>query len=89
MWAVSQSWGVASLEIELLIIVGEGFGELSGGAIVHDAESDGFEPLAEERPQEGEFFFGGEVAEDFVAFAGHVHRNLMGHGGGGSAGRAE
>ena len=77
--------GVASPQIELLIIVGQGLSELSVGAVVYDAERDGIEWLAYERLHEGLLLGGGEIAQDFVALARDVDWNLIRHGGGWSA----
>jgi hypothetical protein len=77
---------VASLQVQLLIIVCEGFGEFSAGAVLREAERDGFCVLADEAAHEGEFLFGSEVAQDFIALAGYLYRDLIGHGGGRRAG---
>src|SRR4029077_14425389 len=83
---------MAALQSQLQVVATQGLGEICsfsaafpgrsprlGYFFFLPAESDSFDSLTDKAPHEGMLFFAGEIAEDAIALAGDVDRNLSRH----------
>ena len=80
---------VPSAQTQLQIVVGERFGEFAVGIVADDVQRDRVDASADEAAHERQLLLGRQLAQDAVAFAGDVHRDLIRHRAAGVPGRAE
>src|SRR5947208_6624956 len=68
---------VLAVQTQFEVIVGQRFGELALRVISNHIQRNGFERVANEAAHEGQLLLGGQLAQDAVAFARDMHRDLL------------
>src|SRR5438270_3589995 len=68
---------VPPLQPQFQVVIGQRFGELAFRVISNHIQRNGFERVANEAAHEGQLLLGGQLAQDAVAFARDMHRDLL------------